>query len=175
MGKTAVSENYERYGGVRLFRFCLMRVFIAFLKIYVGSISRPDIKEKVESAKLILSIGCLKSDFNTGNFTYSIPPSRTVELHSDHTKVQFAAFHGIGMTELLPLLTARLQPISAAARKIPVPNFTAVVPNEADDVISQAWFWPTVGTFFRPKDVIIAETGQSFTFFVLVVKPWLIH
>ncbi|KAJ6508886.1 pyruvate decarboxylase [Mycena sanguinolenta] len=144
MGKTAVSEKYERYGG-----------------IYVGSISHPDIKEKVESSKLILSIGCLKSDFNTGNFTYSIPLSRTIEFHSDHTKVQFAGFPGIGMAELLPLLTARLRPCSPAARNIPVPDFTAVVPTEADDVISQAWFWPTMGTFFKPQDVIIAETGTS--------------
>ncbi|KAJ6559257.1 pyruvate decarboxylase [Mycena vulgaris] len=144
MGKTIVSEKYERYGG-----------------IYVGSISHPDIKEKVESAKLILSVGCLKSDFNTGNFTYSIPASRTIEFHTDHTKVQFAAFAGIGMKELLPLLTARLQSCSAAARKIPVPDFTAVVPKEDNDVISQAWLWPTVGKFFKPRDVIIAETGTS--------------
>jgi pyruvate decarboxylase len=64
------------------------------------------------------------------------------------------------MKELLPLLTARLQPCSAVARKIPVPDFTAVIPTEEDNVISQAWFWPTMGKFFRPKDVIIAETGS---------------
>lgn len=52
------------------------------LKIYVGSISHDSIKEKVENAKLILSIGALKSDFNTGNFTYHIPVSRTVEVRS---------------------------------------------------------------------------------------------
>ena len=50
------------------------------LQIYVGSISHAAIKEKVESAKLILSVGGLKSDFNTGNFTYSIPTSRTIEV-----------------------------------------------------------------------------------------------
>jgi pyruvate decarboxylase len=50
------------------------------LQIYIGSLSHPDIKKKVESTKLILSVGCLKSDFNTGNFTYSIPPSRTIEV-----------------------------------------------------------------------------------------------
>jgi len=63
MGKTAVNENYERYGG-----------------IYLGSISDPSVKEKVESAKLILSVGALKSDFNTGNFSYNIPTNRTVEV-----------------------------------------------------------------------------------------------
>ncbi|CAK5270255.1 unnamed protein product [Mycena citricolor] len=141
MGKTAVPENYERYGG-----------------IYVGSISHPEIKEKVESAKLILSIGGLRSDFNTGNFTYSIPASRTIEFHSDHTKVQHAAFPGIGMKELLPLVTARLEP---AVKKMPVPPFVAFVQEEPNDVISQAWFWPRMSKFFRPKDIIVAETGTS--------------
>ncbi|KAJ7095933.1 pyruvate decarboxylase [Mycena belliarum] len=141
MGKTAVSENYERYGG-----------------IYVGSISHPEVKEKVESAKLILSVGALKSDFNTGNYTYSMSPSRTIEFHSDHTKVQYAGFPGIGMKELLPMLTARL---SEAKHKNPVPKFSAVVPKTADGVISQAWLWPTMGKFFKPKDVIVAETGTS--------------
>jgi len=48
----------------------------------MGSVSHPAIKDKVESAKLILSIGALKSDFNTGMFTYSVPPIRTVEVRN---------------------------------------------------------------------------------------------
>lgn len=51
-----------------------------FQQIYVGSISHPEIKEKVESAKLVLSIGGLKSDFNTGNFTYRTSRASTVEV-----------------------------------------------------------------------------------------------
>jgi pyruvate decarboxylase len=83
MGKTAIDETYERYGGVsvcrsrRSMRSEPMSDFVS--QIYVGSISHPDIKERVESAKLTLSIGALKSDFNTGNFTYSIPTASTVE------------------------------------------------------------------------------------------------
>ncbi|KAJ6552246.1 pyruvate decarboxylase [Mycena vulgaris] len=144
MGKTAVAETYERYGG-----------------IYLGSISHPDVKEKVESAKLILSIGCLKSDFNTGNFTYSIPASRTVEFHSDHTKVQHGIFSAIGMKELLPRLTARLEPCSPAALKTPVPDFSAVLPQEDNEIITHTWLWPRMSKFFQPKDVIVAETGTS--------------
>ena len=50
------------------------------MQIYIGSITSPKIKDKIENAKLILSIGSLKSDFNTGNFTYKIPVSNTVEV-----------------------------------------------------------------------------------------------
>ncbi|KAI0821959.1 pyruvate decarboxylase [Trametes gibbosa] len=144
MGKSVVAETYERYGG-----------------IYVGSISKPEVKDKVENAKLIISVGALKSDFNTGNFTYHIPTQNTIELHSDHTRVRFATFPGIGMKRLLPKLTSRLLSFKADAEQFAVPKFVLPLPEEADDVISQAWLWPRVGQFFRSKDVIVAETGTS--------------
>ncbi|KAK0201639.1 pyruvate decarboxylase THI3 [Desarmillaria ectypa] len=144
MGKTAINESWERFGG-----------------IYVGSISHPEIKEKIESAKLILSLGSLKSDYNSGNFTYRIPTARTVELHSSWTKVQYSDYPGIGMKDLLPKLTSRLESYRSATLAYDVPPFHAVVPQEDDNIISQAWFWPTLAKFFRPKDVIVAETGTS--------------
>ncbi|KAG7440406.1 pyruvate decarboxylase, partial [Guyanagaster necrorhizus] len=144
MGKTAVNESWERFGG-----------------IYIGSISHPEIKEKIESAKLILSLGSLKSDFNSGNFTYSIPTARTVELHSSWTKVQYSDYAGIGMKDLLPKLTRRLQSYRSAALKYDVPRFHAVVPQEDDGIISHSWLWPTMAKFFKPRDVIVTETGTS--------------
>lgn len=47
------------------------------------------------------------------------------------------------------------------AEKIPVPPFVYPTPDEPNDVISQAYLWPRVGQFFKPKDVIITETGTS--------------
>ncbi|KAK1221026.1 hypothetical protein PQX77_016176 [Marasmius sp. AFHP31] len=148
MGKAVVNESYERYGG-----------------IYVGEISRPEIKEKVENAKFILSIGSLKSDFNSGNFTYSIPASRTVELHSSWTRIKYANFAGIGMKQLLPKLTERLHPFTSNAEKLPVPHFSSPIPTKFEEGLEKAithdWFWPRLGSFFHEKDVVVAETGTS--------------
>ncbi|EKM79422.1 hypothetical protein AGABI1DRAFT_113984 [Agaricus bisporus var. burnettii JB137-S8] len=146
MGKTAIDESYERYGGV-----------------YIGSITQPLVKERVESAKLILSIGLLSSDFNTGNFSYNIPIRRLIELHSDHTRIQYALFQGVGMKQLLPKLTERLKQFHANASKIPVEPFTSMVPKSmgGDETIVHSHFWPRVGQFFQPKDVIITETGTA--------------
>ncbi|KAG2153026.1 thiamine diphosphate-binding protein [Suillus bovinus] len=144
MGKTAVSEEHERYGG-----------------IYIGSITHPSIKERVENANLILSIGGLKSDFNTGMFTYHIPARHTIELHSDHTLVRHARFPGIRMKWLLPKLSERLSRHQEGASRIPVPHYRLDVPKEIDDNISHAYFWPRVGKFFRKQDVIVGETGTS--------------
>ncbi|KAG6830708.1 hypothetical protein H0H92_015184 [Tricholoma furcatifolium] len=144
MGKAAVDETYERYGG-----------------IYLGSISRPEIKEKVESAKLVLSVGALRSDFNTGNFSYNIPVKRTIELHSDNTKIQYAAFPGIGMKELIPKLMDRLKSYHLSASKLVVPKFLSPVPKEKLEDISHTYFWPRLSQFFKPKDVIVTETGTA--------------
>jgi pyruvate decarboxylase len=65
------------------------------------------------------------------------------------------------MKQLLPRLTEQLKPASGAARKVPVPDFCAVLPQEDNEIISQAWLWPRVSQFFRPKDVIVTETGSS--------------
>ncbi|KAI0300389.1 thiamine diphosphate-binding protein [Russula brevipes] len=150
MGKTAVPEDYERYGG-----------------IYVGSVSHPEIKERFESAKLVLSIGSLKSDINTGGFTYGPSRTRTVELHSDYTRVQYSFHPGIGMKHLLPKLTARLHPVNTPASMASVSPFRASLPKAGEDplgeeIISHLYFWPRISQFIRPEDVVVTETGTSY-------------
>ena len=84
MGKSSVDESNPRFGGV-----------------YVGSLSKPEVKESVESADLILSIGALLSDFNTGSFSYGYKTRNIVEFHSDYTKIRQATFPGVQMKEAL--------------------------------------------------------------------------
>ncbi|KAJ3776190.1 pyruvate decarboxylase [Lentinula raphanica] len=147
MGKSVVSEAYERYGG-----------------LYTGATTRPEIKAKIEDAKLLISIGALKSDLNTGNFTNKLNVARTVELHATTTKIKFSEYAGVGMKYLLPKLASVLSTTSGIKSKaltIPVPKWTYSLPQESDEIISQAWLWARIGQFLQPKDVVIAETGTS--------------
>ncbi|KAG1743340.1 uncharacterized protein EDB91DRAFT_1126916 [Suillus paluster] len=75
-------------------------------------------------------------------FTYRIPATHTIELHSDHTLVRYAQFPGIGMKLLLPKLTESLRKYQEGASQIPVPHYKLDVPKESDDKISHAYFWP---------------------------------
>lgn len=63
IGKGAINETYENFGGV-----------------YAGSVSNPEVREAVESSDLILSIGAIKSDFNTTGFTYRIRRLNTIDF-----------------------------------------------------------------------------------------------
>jgi len=62
-------------------------------QIYIGEISRPEVRESIESAKLILYVGALKSDFNTGNFSYHIQKNRTIEVRERGSPVHPTSLH----------------------------------------------------------------------------------
>ena len=66
------------------------------------------------------------------------------------------------MKILLPKLTERLQSSYSKASQIQVPAFVKHLPEEDSAVISHLWFWPRLSYFFKPKDVIVTETGLFF-------------
>ncbi|KAJ3726399.1 DHS-like NAD/FAD-binding domain-containing protein, partial [Lentinula guzmanii] len=144
MGKSVISEAYERYGG-----------------LYTGATTRPEIKIKIKDAKLLIPIGALKSDLNTGNFTTRLDAARTVELHHTSSKIKFSEYPGIGMKYLLHKLTSALTSslLKSFTLSIPVPKWTYPLPQESDEIISQAWLWARIGQFLQRKDAVIAETG----------------
>lgn len=143
MGKSAIQETDPLFGG-----------------IYIGSITQPHIKEAVESADLVLSVGALKSDFNTGSFSYHINRTATVEFHSDRIQVKYATYPDVGMNSLLPRLIANIDASKVA--EVPIPTFENEPVREHATDITHDWFWPTVGEkFLREGDVVVTETGTS--------------
>ncbi|RPA99146.1 pyruvate decarboxylase [Choiromyces venosus 120613-1] len=146
MGKGAVNEEIEAYGGV-----------------YVGDVSRDEVRQRVDHAELILYVGGLQSDFNSGGFTYRISRKNTVEFHSDHTKVRYSEFPGIQMKPLLRKLLDKLD--YSKVRSHSSPEISNTIPHKVRESLSQeishAWLWPRVGQWLREGDVIITETGTS--------------
>lgn len=131
--------------------------------VYIGSLSKPEVKNTVENADLVLSCGALLSDFNTGSFSYSLGTKNIVEFHSDHTKVRRAIYPGTKMKEAMQALNSK---VSSVIRK----NYTvqevpklklANTPAPSGTPLTQIWFWTRVSSWFKESDVIITETGTS--------------
>lgn len=70
-------------------------------------------------------------------------------------------YPGIGFKQLLPKLAERLQQFHTTASQIPVTPFVAKLPSDSTQVITQGWFWPRMGSYFKPHDLIVTETGTS--------------
>ncbi|CDO94805.1 unnamed protein product [Kluyveromyces dobzhanskii CBS 2104] len=145
MGKGSIDEKHPRFGGV-----------------YVGTLSSPEVKEAVESADLVLSVGALLSDFNTGSFSYSYKTKNIVEFHSDYTKIRNATFPGVQMKFALQKLLTKVADAAKGYTPVAVPAKPAANAATAETTpLNQEWIWNQVGDFLQEGDVVITETGTS--------------
>ncbi|EMG48353.1 Pyruvate decarboxylase isozyme, putative [Candida maltosa Xu316] len=130
--------------------------------VYIGSLSKPEIKDAVENSDLVLSCGGLLSDFNTGSFSYSIGTKNVVEFHSDHTKIRQAIYPKIKMKEVMQNLNSKISAVLGSYEEQPVPKLKLInTPAPPGNHLTQAWFWTRVSSWFREGDIIISETGTS--------------
>lgn len=49
-------------------------------QIYVGDLSDAEVKKKVETARLVVLIGPLTTDFNSGKFSYNIKDENSIKV-----------------------------------------------------------------------------------------------
>ncbi|KAH7101735.1 pyruvate decarboxylase [Auriculariales sp. MPI-PUGE-AT-0066] len=138
-----------------------------FAGVYVGEATVPAVKANIDKADLIITIGLMASDFNSGGFTFRLPGEATVELHSDHTEVAGTQYPGVTFFTLLPMLPKALVSGSNASSPHAAPAKEGIFAaptapsSSTNSPITHAWFWPTVSRYFKDGDVILSETGTS--------------
>ncbi|KAG0742435.1 hypothetical protein G6F57_008773 [Rhizopus arrhizus] len=141
MGKGIVPEDLVNYRGC-----------------YAGNITIEGIAKELELADLVIELGAIKSDFNTGGFTYKLDPSRTISLHSFGTQIFYADYDKVGMTEFLPLLT---QSLPQKPRVFELGPRHEPDPIQSGTEITHNYFWNKVPDYMDPRAVVVAETGTA--------------
>ncbi|MCJ1432564.1 Pyruvate decarboxylase 1 [Xylographa pallens] len=145
MGKGAVNETLPTFGGV-----------------YAGDGSNPDVRERLESSDLILSIGAIKSDFNTAGFTYHVSQLSTIDFHSNYVRVRYSEYPGVRMQGVLQKVIAKMGKLNVKAGPVATNDIPKADRDMSDDqVISHAWFWPRMGQWLEKDDIVITETGTA--------------
>ncbi|CAH6720121.1 pyruvate decarboxylase isozyme 3 [[Candida] jaroonii] len=133
-----------------------------YLGVYVGTLSYPNVKEAVEKSDLIISLGAMLSDFNTGSFSYSYETKNVIEFHSDYTKIKSAQYPNVRMKEVLNNLISH-KDLTSLVEKYQTPKITKdpFPSTKTSGEITQQFLWTEVNNFFKEGDVIITETGTS--------------
>ncbi|KAF1973433.1 pyruvate decarboxylase-like protein [Bimuria novae-zelandiae CBS 107.79] len=144
MGKGAVNETLPNYGGV-----------------YAGDGSNKGVRERVESADLVISIGAIKSDFNTAGFTYRVSQLNTIDFHSYGVNVRYSEYPGVRMNGVLKKVTEKLGKLNIESGPTPSNDIPDDEVKSPEPTITQAWFWPRLGQWLQPKDIVITETGTA--------------
>ncbi|KAJ5594714.1 uncharacterized protein N7459_000922 [Penicillium hispanicum] len=146
MGKGAVDETHKSFCGV-----------------YAGDASSPGVAKAVESSDLILSIGAIKSDFNTAGFTYRTSQLNSIDFHSTYIQVRHSEYLGVHMKGVLRKVIEKISARGITlATAVPSPSSTPPIGEETNDqVITHSWLWPMLGQWLRPKDIVLTETGTA--------------
>jgi pyruvate decarboxylase len=144
MGKSAVDETLPNYGGV-----------------YAGDGSNAGVKQRVESADLVLLIGSIQSDFNTAGFTVRMSQMNTIDFHSYAVKVRYSEYPGVRMNGVLAKITAQLGTLNIEQGPSPSNSIPPHVAESNDKTITHAYLWPRLGQWLQPSDTLITETGTS--------------
>ncbi len=131
----------------------------AYLGLYNGQLIYPEISEFVESCDCVLAIGTVPSDFNMGGFTARLDKSRVVKIMPCDTHVGYAKYYEVRMADVLTALARRLKKRSDIyGPKVSRPALPEV---RAADPITADYLYASCARFFRPGDVIVAETGTA--------------
>ncbi|KAH7053113.1 thiamine diphosphate-binding protein [Macrophomina phaseolina] len=134
-----------------------------FHSTYNGKVSFPGVAAFVEDASdLVLDLGPILSDSNTGGHTRTIAAEKLISVHPHELVVRGKSFPGTSIRAVLAGLAAAVD-----TSKLPeVPRPDVLSPPElevdvAEEAITQSWIWRRVGEFVRPGDVLIGEAGTA--------------
>ncbi len=141
MDKTALDETHPQYIG-----------------IYGGQLMNPEIREFIEDCDCVLNLGALWSDLNTGAYTANIDPGRMIFIGHHHVRVGRAIFPNVEMCDALHALTQKVP-----KKQVPAPKVLGLgEPQGAPGAkITPDYLYPRWEKFFRPGDLVIAETGTA--------------
>jgi indolepyruvate decarboxylase len=139
MDKTALDETHPQYVGM-----------------YDGQLMNPEIREFIEGCDCILNLGALWSDLNTGAFTANLDPARMIGVMHHQVGVGRAVFPQVEMRDALVALAGKV-----GKKQVPAPKLHGLgEPQGAPgDKITPEYLYPRWEKFFRPGDLVIAETG----------------
>lgn len=139
MDKTTLDESLKQYIG-----------------IYDGRIMNQEVRDFVENCDCVLNIGALWSDFNTGVFSANIDRTKMISIMHHHATVGYAAYANVEMEDVLNGLLQLAGPgttVRAEVRKLGPPQ------GLPDANITPDYFYPALEEFFKPGDIVVAETG----------------
>ncbi|KAK9450308.1 thiamine diphosphate-binding protein [Limtongia smithiae] len=134
-----------------------------FVGQYNGRLSLPGVAEAVESSDLVINIGPIISDSNTGGFTRFIEEKHLIILHPAYVSIFGEVHKGVHFLPVLEKLVAKLDVAKLPASR-PVASLAIgsapVVLSPAD--ISTSYFYSyIVSNFLEANDIVFADSGTA--------------
>ena len=160
-------EELIRLGGIEsatmmMGKSTLDETLLGFLGVYAGAASEARVREAVESADALITVGTLIFDIGTAGFSHRIDPACVIDIQPFSASVAGVHYPDVPMERALDCLIAEIRRMGV--QPVTFQPSAATVPAQADagELLTQSNLWPVIQDFLRPGDIVIAEQGTSF-------------
>ncbi|HEJ9094628.1 TPA: alpha-keto acid decarboxylase family protein [Serratia odorifera] len=131
----------------------------AFTGTYAGAASAPPVKQLIEGADAIISIGVRLTDTITAGFSHSLPADKCIDIQPFEARVGQQVFSQIPMRDAVIALH---QLTLSLCRHWTLPVIARTpLPQSHGGGLDQHGFWQQVQDFLRPGDIVLAEQGTA--------------
>ncbi len=126
---------------------------------YMGRLSIPGVKNFIESSDLVIHIGALDSDLNTGQFSTNIPEENKIALTPDYISIKGEVFCVEHFLHILKRITKELLLNGDYVKKnLTRPVFPEARYTESKSGLAQSDLLLEFQKILKPNDAIITET-----------------
>src|SRR6202521_1448688 len=131
-----------------------------FAGMYLGGGSSPSVLEAVEAADLVIDAGGVNfNEINTGAYSSRLSPEKLVTIDLDHVRIGNRIFNPVQMGDLFEELVKSVP--KKFGYSAPHRQAHAKPGGKPSDPITAAPLYPRYRDFFKPKDLIVLESGSS--------------
>ncbi|MDY6795670.1 MAG: thiamine pyrophosphate-binding protein [Actinomycetota bacterium] len=131
-----------------------------FMGVYAGGMSPDDVREAVEEADCVISVGPLITDLSTGMFTHKVDTGRSVVIAPEYIAVRNHFYPGTGMEHFLGALTETLPEREGKVGQPRAHAPETFLPQEGTKVTVDRLF-ACVDAFLDDDTTVIAEPGDA--------------
>jgi indolepyruvate decarboxylase len=130
-----------------------------YIGIYDGALMNEGVRGLVENCDLVLEVGTMLSDFNSGAFTAKLDPVRIVNILHHRTRIGGRTYPSVEMGDILAALAERVNKHHSWKRP-PVESIGKLT-GRGTDPITAAALYPRWANFLRANDVLVADSGTT--------------
>jgi TPP-dependent 2-oxoacid decarboxylase len=133
-----------------------------FMGIYMGALSREEVRTKLENSDGLLSFGSMTTDINSGGFTAQLPQHRMISAHKNRVRIGRHYYDRVWLGDYLDALTQALKPHDYTATHHVDPHG----PRDDYEVRPDAAlrvprFYDRLNRFIESEMILVAETGDA--------------